>query len=405
MLTLPIAVGAWSQMLETGDPKLLIPCGFGVLGLIMLLGAIRATVRLKRFGKTYFEMNSLPFSPGSRVAGSIHVQLHPDAAHGVDLKLTCFRRLVTGSGNSRSNQQVPLWEDSKNVSASSLARGPLDTIVPVEFHLPTDAFQTDHNNSSDQVFWLLKAKADVPGVDYSDEFELPVFRNASSLSMAGASTFADGMQTKNSPESNADGGRAEEVSEPARHRVIRNDSPNGLEFRFRAGRNVGRSVLVVSLGVAITALFNAMLHTQRQPPKFFLIMVGIMDLVLIVAAIQTVLLSTRIVVGNGMIFWRRSILGMGRSHQLQISDVESILPGTSIQQASSSGSTLYSLRLQSKSGQTYTLVNDIESRQEARWIVGEIEKRAGLQSNTQVAIVDSFYGPPPQPISNRSRSS
>jgi hypothetical protein len=178
-----------------------------------------------------------------------------------------------------------------------------------------------------------------------------------------------------------------------------------LEFRFRAGRNVGRSVLVVSLAVAITALFNAMLHAQRQPPKFFLIMVGIMDLVLIVAATQTVLLSTRIVVGDGMIFWRRSILGMGRAHQLQISNVESILPATSIQQASSSGSTLYSLRLRSKSGQTYTLVNDIESRQEARWIVWEIEKRAGLQSNTQVAIVDSFYGPPPQPISNRSRSS
>jgi hypothetical protein len=405
MLTLPIALGAFSQMLETGDPKLLIPCGFGVLGLIVLLGAIRATVRLKRFGKTYFEMNSLPFSPGSRMAGSIHVRLHPDAAHGVDLELTCFRRLVTGSGNSRSNQQVPLWEDSKNVSASSLARGPLDTIVPVEFHLPIDAFQTDHNNSSDQVFWLLKAKADVPGVDYSDEFELPVFRNASSLSMAGASAFADGMQTKSPPESNADDGMAEEVSEPARHRVIRNDSPNGLEFRFRAGRNVGRSVLVVSLAVAITALFNAMLHAQRQPPKFFLIMVGIMDLVLIVAATQTVLLSTRIVVGDGMIFWRRSILGMGRAHQLQISNVESILPATSIQQASSSGSTLYSLRLRSKSGQTYTLVNDIESRQEARWIVWEIEKRAGLQSNTQVAIVDSFYGPPPQPISNRSRSS
>ncbi len=32
MLTLPIALGAFSQMLETGDPKLLIPCGFGVPG-------------------------------------------------------------------------------------------------------------------------------------------------------------------------------------------------------------------------------------------------------------------------------------------------------------------------------------------------------------------------------------
>ena len=53
--------------------------------------------------------------------------------------------------------------------------------------------------------------------------------------------------------------------------------------------------------------------------------------------------------------------------------------------------------LKSKSGKKYTLVDDIESRQEARWIVGEIEKRAGLSLNTQVEINNSFYGPPPPP--------
>ncbi len=98
-----------------------------------------------------------------------------------------------------------------------------------------------------------------------------------------------------------------------------------------------------------------------------------------------------------MIFWL-ALDSRDARISLRISNVESILPATSIQQASSSGSTLYSLRLRSKSGQTYTLVKSVILRADgkARWIVWEIEKRAGLQSNTQVAIVDSFYGPPPR---------
>jgi len=104
-----------------------------------------------------------------------------------------------------------------------------------------------------------------------------------------------------------------------------------------------------------------------------------------------------LVVTNGAISWRRSVFGIGKSHELQISDLDSIVAFTSIQQASSSGSTLYSLRLQTNTGKNHTLVDDIQSRQEARWIVSEIEKRAGLRLNTQVRVSDAFYGPPPQP--------
>ena len=60
-------------------------------------------------------------------------------------------------------------------------------------------------------------------------------------------------------------------------------------------------------------------------------------------------------------------------------------------------STLYSVTLKSKSGKKITLADDIESRQEARWIVWQIEKRAGLRVNTQVEINNFIYGPPPQP--------
>jgi len=400
MLFMPVSLGSISKGLSTQDPKYIIPAALGLMGLLALFGAISATIRFERFGKTYFEMASLPFSPGSRLTGAIHIHLDTDVRHGVDLKLWCTRTVVTGSGKERSTHKMPLWEESKNISPTSLVRGPLDTMIPVEFAIPSDAIQTDHDNPDDQIQWSLLVNADVPGVNYSDEFELPVFRNAQSpeaLAPAPAgqanSSFEmpSGSQTATPSETSA------EVPEPEMHRVAVTDSPRGLEFYFRAGRNLFRAVIFVVLAAVCGALLYAILQMPQRPPIFALVIVGLLTFVMTLASIHTALTSSCIVVGNGVISWRHSVLGIGRTRQMQIADVASILAVTSIQQASSSGSTLYSLRLQTNTGKNHTLVDEIESRQEARWIVSEIEKRAGLRLNTQVRIDDTFYGPPPQP--------
>ena len=397
MLSAPISLFGLYQSRVTADPKILLLVGFELVGLILIFAAIRATLRFERFGKTFFEMNALPFSPGARVAGSIHFQLNTSVPHGVDLSLSCIRRVITRTGNNRTTEQVPLWEDSKNVPAAALLRNPRDTSVPVEFVLPPNAFQTDHDNLNDQVVWMLKARADVPGVDYSDEFEVPVFRTASSPSSAeepGSRTRIGSL----APTSTMAPELSDDVPEPAHHRVVVNDSPDGLQFYFSPGRNIGRAILIVSLAAAISALFYALFGMHPRPPLFAFVVVGVLDFFLILATIHALLSATRIIAGNGMVSWRRSVLGIGSGHQLQISDVDSVLVSTSIQQASSSGGTLYSLVLKSKSGKTYTLIDDIENRQEARWIVSQIEKRSGLPLSTQVEVKNFMYGPPPQPM-------
>jgi hypothetical protein len=188
-----------------------------------------------------------------------------------------------------------------------------------------------------------------------------------------------------------------EVPEPAAHRVAVTDSPEGLKFYFRPGRNPFRAALCVVLAAACGALLYAMLNRPQREPLFALAIVGLLTFFLTLASIHSVLTSTHIVVGNGVISWRHSIFGIGRTRQIQIAEVAAILPVTSIQQANSSGSALYSLRLQTNAGKKHTLVDEIQSQQEARWIVSEIQKRAGLQPNTQVQMTDAFYGPPPQP--------
>jgi hypothetical protein len=92
------------------------------------------------------------------------------------------------------------------------------------------------------------------------------------------------------------------------------------------------------------------------------------------------------------------MLGGGSPREIPFSDVQSIVAGMGLQSSNAfSGS--YRVRLHTKSGEDLSLVDNIADRQEARWIVAQIEKLVGLKIDTHVALQGSFghdYSRPPQ---------
>ncbi len=162
-----IAVSVVPQLWRTSAPKPFVLIAFCVGGVILAGVAIRASIRRKRFGETYFEFASLPFSPGRTLKGAIHLRFNTNARHGIDLSLSCVRQVITGGGRNRSTLQSVLWQADKNVAQASLAHGLMgDAVIPVEFIIPSDAYESNHDDLNDQVLWLLHAQADVPGVNY-----------------------------------------------------------------------------------------------------------------------------------------------------------------------------------------------------------------------------------------------
>src|SRR5439155_1604680 len=271
---------------------------FNLVGTILFINAVRATIRHRRFGNTYFEFDTLPFSPGERVGGKIHLTLDARAEHGVNLRLSCVRKVVSGSGDSRSTNQIVLWQADQNVPAGAVGPGPLGRAIPVDFLIPTESSNTDCDNSNDQILWRLHAQADVPGVDYSDNFEIPVFRSAGSSATA-------------------------------------ND--------FGTRINVGAD----NFGFATPQPANADSGAVPQPA--------------------------------------------------QAKVVVSMVPVASMQQGTSSGNQLHAIRMRLKDGGKFTLADEIDSRQEARWVVSQIETLAGLKLDTHVEV-DLPLGVSAQPL-------
>jgi hypothetical protein len=368
--------------------------GFCVLGVILGGVALRASIRRKRFGNTYFEFASLPFSPGKTLKGTIHLRFNTTSRHGIDLTLSCVRQVVTGSGKNRTVNQVMLWQSEANVPQQALTPGPMgDAAIPVNFVVPSDAYETNHDQPNDQVLWLLHAQADVPGVNYSDDFEVPVFR----LTPLGASTpaatsFGD-SQPEAAPAFQAD---ASDVAAPDNPKVVVSTGPTGgTEFYFPPFRNPIR-VLVLFL---VTAAFGAVVYALHsgKAPWLFTILFGLIDLLLVYGVLQSAFGSSRVEVGSGKLRVSRALLGVSSTREILFSEIEKILVVTASQQGTNPNNASYALRLQTKSGKKVALADAIDSRQEARWIAAQLEKFVGLKLDTHVAVdVFGVYGPPPQ---------
>jgi hypothetical protein len=391
LVMIPVAVTLIPQLAHRSDPRVFLILGFCSIGVILFGVALRATLRHRRFGNTYFEFDSLPFSLGGRLSGKIHLKLDADAAHGIDLRLSCVRKIVTGSGDSRSTLQTVLWQAEQNISSGAMGMDPFSRTIPVDFAIPSDAYVTDHDNSSDQVLWLLHAQADIPGIDYTDDFELPVFKTSFSAEQAPTNSPSEvsGFAAETSGDSNA-----VPVAAPSHPKVIISSQDGGTEFYFPAFRTPSRATFLLIFTLIWTGVVYFLFHSKA--PWFFPIIFGLMDLFVIFGFFHVALGTARIRVGNGAIVSTTRVLGVGSTKQFLFSEVDAIVAVTSGQQAGTQGNSMYAIRLRTKNGRRATLADEISSRQEARWIVSQIEALAGLTIDTHVEA-DLVYGPPPQP--------
>jgi hypothetical protein len=396
LISFTVAAGVVPKLWRTSNPTALVPLGFCVIGLILGGAALRATMRRKRFGQTYFELASLPFSPGGSLKGTIHLRFDTEARHGIDLSLSCIRHVIQGGNDNRNVYDTVLWQADKNVPQQSLMPGPTgEATIPVDFAIPSDAYESNQDQPDDKVLWVLHAQADVPGVNYSDDFEVPVFRltpTAASASVQTASFLGDTQGAAAAPAFQSD---ASDVPAPSNPKVVVSAGMNGgTEFYFPPFRNPGRVLVLFGFTAAWTAILYFIRHSQA--PWFFAVVFGLFELLLIYGLIQSALGSCRIEVGNGKITYCRGLLGMGTTHEVVFSDIAQILTVTSAQQKGTPAS--YSLFLYTKNGDKLKLADAIDNRQEARWVAAQLEKFAGLKLDTHVAVQAGFgpSGPPPQ---------
>lgn len=383
-----VAFNVLPQVLSISDARTWLTLILPLAGVYVTALTTRGTLRIWRYGKTSFQCATVPFSPGVHVQGAIHLKLSSAIPHGIDLRLSCKRSIVTGSGKNQSVSDVVLWQEEKNVVAESVTRGFTDVEIPVDFTIPSDAFEKNGDNPNDRVYWQLHAKADVPGVDFIDNYELPVFRTgAASAAVPQLATLE-----KSSAPTLAQPQTELPAPAPASTHVVFREDLDGTSFYFPPLRNYGQASGVLAFATIWSAVVY-FLWTHQGAPWLFRITFSLCEILVGYMLLNVVFGSALIRVRQGMLQVRNAVLGLGALRQIPFNEIASISP-LSQGQANTSGEVLYGISIKKNDGNEIKIAVNSLTQVEARWIVASLERAMDRKQDTHVEF-QSIYGSPP----------
>ena len=370
LVSAPVAIHSVPAAAKASNPAAYILLVFPAVGVYLLVRAIRQSIAFSEFGKTYFEMASVPGVIGRELKGAIQARFPHSPDHGVHLRLSSVHRVTTSSGDTSSTFETILWRDENDLAPEQLCAGPVGTTIPVAFRIPLGVHATEKINSRDEFVWLLEAMADVPGVNYHDIFELPVFRTAATPTNTEAAAEAPAEPTTMF---------ATTARAPLRpeHLTVRvSQDAEGEEFYFPAARNKG-TAMVTTVFTSVFGGFTYFLAGSKAP-LFFPIVFGASSCLIAYLALQLWLGTSRVVIGRSLTV-KKGILGFGRTREIALSDIASIEEKMGMQQGGATGTQYYDIVARLRDGGSETLGRTLPSKRETEWLIGEMKRLAGLQ--------------------------
>ena len=283
---------------------------FPIIGICLLAAFVRAGLARKRYGQCFFELAQVPVPLGGALSGMIQTGTRLQPTHGLHLKLSCLRRVVTGSGENRSTSETVLWQDEKVLQpgANLPEFAPGHTNIPVYFKLPAGQPECSANGGV-SVRWRLEARAKMAGPDFAAVFDLPVFQVAGS-----ASEVPDDADPTAALQMPMDELRREEHS-----RIQVSDGPGGREFFFPAARNPGAALFTTVIATVFDGAVGLILRFHG--PVVMAVFLGLFGVLLSCFALSLWFKSTRVTINATGVKTVNRWLIFSRAREFNASDI------------------------------------------------------------------------------------
>jgi hypothetical protein len=351
LISIPSAVLAVRESIAKGNYLALVALLFPAVGLGLLVWALRATARYRRYGVSTLELTTLPAPVGHALEGLVRTPPGLRPPDGFQVTLRCIRRVTRGSGRNRSTSETTLWQEERRVPAGGVG-------VAIAFPIPADAAPSDPGRGSDRVLWRLDVAADVPGVDYASSFEVPVFRTSASeqprtpAETAVADAFALPANYR----------------QPAASRIQVTTTRRGTEIYYPRARNPGMAAGLTAFGalwVGATWLAAAL-----GAPIIFPIVFGAFGVLLAVFVLDAWLTVTRVTVGDGRVTVASGWLAPSRERVVPAGEVSDV---TTRIGAQAGGTVYYDVTVLTTAGKRVAAGRGIRDKREAEWLAATIK--------------------------------
>jgi len=291
---------------------------------ISLLGYCCAKWRAhRRFGDCFFELAQIPAPLGGTLAGIIQTGARLKLEHGLHLKISCIRRVVSGSGENQSVNETILWQDEKILASNAGLPEPEPghTGIPVHFKLPGNQPEC-YARGRESVLWRLEAEAKMSGPNFSAAFDVPVFK------VAGAITENDDEPDPTAALQMP----VEEIRRDENSRIKVTDGPDGREFYFPAARNIGTALFITLFMLVFNGAAAATFHLHA--PILFPIVFGLLGVLLVFGTFSVWFKSSRVTIDSTNVRATNRWLIFSRTREFSAGDIARFATKTGMQSGS-----------------------------------------------------------------------
>lgn len=361
LVSLPAGVAGVEAALS-GKLVALVALLFPLVGVGLLVWAVKSTLAWRRFGRLQLHLDPYPGAIGGQVGGRIWLPVNYDAGQVFKVTLSCCNSYISGSGKNRRRTERNVWQSNGFAHTQSVRGGTeLSFLFDVPDSLPESEVPADTYH-----LWRAYLEADLPGVDLGSTFEIPVFRT--------------GQKALTLTASSLDHPAASEAHEEAIERaLVIEQIPGGVAWRCPAFVNAGQKLTGAVIGAIFFGAGLFMMGTDASIVlKFAFLAVGG---IVILTALYSLLVSLVVRIDDQYLVVQRFVVGIPvGAKRIARSELSGICAKMSYS-AGSGGKTVEYFKLVAvgRGGYSRTVAFNIAGREAAQYLLESVSILAGLE--------------------------
>lgn len=337
------------EELAKGNHAILIAALFPLVGMGLFGSAIYLTWTWRRFGPVAVALDPYPGAIGGQVGGTIDLRLPYASEHRFSLVLSCLYSYVSGSGKNRSRKEKLVWQATGFAYSEAVATG---TRLNFCFDVPADLPESEPSGARYHL-WRLTLKANLPGVDLSRQFNLPVFPTAE--------------QSRFQQRNSSVHFHAVEQREALIESVLTIEQvPGGIELFFPMLRHARAKLFWLVFGI-IFAGAGIGLNYAKDAPTFLALIFSATGLLIIIFTFYSLFNSLRVRLDGYGISGERRWLGLPLGkHFAPRSEVQQLVIRTSYsRQSGGEHVDVCTIQAHTNSGKKITVAESLQGRNTA----------------------------------------
>jgi len=360
LISMPLVFFLPEEIFEKENYAALMGFLFPLVGIALLVVAVRKTIQYRKYGECLFVMEHVPGVLGGEVRGNIVLPRGLQGAENLTMRLSCIHMIRRRSGKDTTTTEDVLWQTEQLSVRLGPSRQAGAQHAPVKISVPFDAKPTERINENNSIIWRLEASAEVPGVDFSTTFEIPVFKTQASS----AEVTEEHLRSQEVTAS------ASAISSSTDSGITVASSPRGgMEFIIK-GRS-GVSETLPGLGIALFLGAIVALLVYAGAPFLFPLVFGIFALIIAAMMVFMTFGESRIVVEEGHVSVRNSLFGLMTGRRMPCSSVKRIgVKGD----ARGSARGYYSVTFTQEDEKTVSPIQFLREKRHADWLAEEVRK-------------------------------